>query len=1685
MTSLSRVFSFAVALAVCGWAGVAQAAPHISQEPPPPGWTVDGPHSAVYGWATPGATLTVTAPGGYGAGQADASGLVWATVWQPHGDPLPLNASTPLTVFVDGVPVATLAPLPLQAVLNLPAHTLTGTLMAPPGTPLTLTLGSWNQVAQAGAPSWATQVDAAGAFTVSLPLTLLPTDMLHVTYPITGGWARAAITPQGPFVVQNFSWLAGYAPPGHTLTATVYITQSGAVRHQATTQAQPPYGLFGTDVQAEPGDTVWVTWESGATFSTTLADVHTVTFEAALDRVSGFAPSGATVSATLWRDLGATLDYTQASAVAVNGVFSLTVPTDLRPRDWVDVAVSDANGHAVTIQGGPPYVHVLAAPASEWDCVWGRVDAPGVPFTITAHTPEGVFQRTLPFGSAPGNAVGAPWSACYLVWQAGVWGPIDFVPGTVITLVSPTWSGAVTVGDYALSALPDTDQLTGYAPPGQVRVNFMPWRADSAPVGREEAHLRTITSAFAVTMTADVRPAGEASLIWFDPTTDFAVEPTFSASQIPFVELHTDGVSGRAPTPNETLTATLSAAGGAPLAVGEGDFDDDPFNFRFNFNMDVVQPGHWVTITGSSGWSAGHAMPALDLTLDVAADTLTANGPTDRLWLSYTPLAGDGRETWLPGPTATLPQPVELGDSATLTHQGATGHLASAERRAGEVHRVEMWLNAFGSTWLWGNGAPFSPLTLTTASATYTRTLTAQGAWNLEVQPPLAPGDSFTVTAGAGLYPVVIGIPAPLLVNADSQTDQVTGQIDGWANQMLQVNTDWGEGQEVTTDDAGIFTATLADVPRGGQGHIRWEAPVSGAQVVWHRPFRTADVILMVNYGHDWVETHYPPGHTVWLTVTDALGQLKATATGETAQVAWWSPGDTGFSTNDNVPWNGPAPNLQPGDVVSVSLSNGQASTARIGTLTGVVDVAADAVSVTVSAPWFTGTLDGFCGVWAEGGPGQGGIPVNAQGGTFACTFAPFDVLAGHDIGLEYAEPDGDHIINVVSAPAPHLQVTFNPQGVPASGANYPLRVGYANNGSAPAADTTLTLTLAGATYLTDTSGLPVTVNGNTLTWTLGTLPAAESWYEFEIFLGITAAPAAPVFAEAGLSTSTPYFQGDPWSRLAQWNEVAQTSAASVNVNLSTWTWNPAPGYTTVYAAGVCNHGATASAPATFTLTLPLSTTLVDWWAQATGWEAMTISAGQVVLARPSLPGEACHDVRVRAQVAANAQPGQPLQVSVSLTSTTDNNPNDNTASLNHEVGELHDNLRVDVGWWRGQTVPGADLYYRLTVNNWGNRPMPTVLTFTLPASTTWVQAFDMHTQQPLTPTQIGPVLVWDLGELENGTQRDPVVVVRLAPTAPAGLTLAAHAAVSVPPLEVFADDNTMTWLETVTAPAPNLRVRFRTGWHGDYAGHAWYELMLDNVGTTHATPAQLTVTLPVSVTALGDMDLEWWRTTGWGVDWATHQLTLTWNSLGAGESTWARFNTDFAVPLAYGLHLTHTAQTGSLPGETLTGDNTAHASLLTGPDLAVSLAPNTPTATPGQPFTLTAIFTNGQSVPWWPMQGQVVLTVTLPAGVSFITSTQGNCGGGVLHCERLPDVISGTQLVWYLWTFNPGEGNRLRLGVHISESVAGQAALSWLAEVASTTPADAEADTTNNHLTLAVPVVSPLERLFLPLIRR
>jgi len=254
----------------------------------------------------------------------------------------------------------------------------------------------------------------------------------------------------------------------------------------------------------------------------------------------------------------------------------------------------------------------------------------------------------------------------------------------------------------------------------------------------------------------------------------------------------------------------------------------------------------------------------------------------------------------------------------------------------------------------------------------------------------------------------------------DAYADTVSGTISApwFANQTLQGYAGgWGTPgwAEFTVDldgagEGNYFAHFSDDLEFGSSIDVEYVEPDGDKVINLVSPL---DLVLNVNYGHDWVQGDYETGHTVWITVTESdQSTVKGTAVLTTGVVPGWG-GRTGFSTNWQGWSGGGQPDIVAGDWVYGLADTGYTSTVRMGAINGELDIDADTISGTIDANWFTQTLDANCGVWEDGGPHRQ-FTVDPNGGSYFCDFSSeWDLLPGQDVYVQYQEPDGDWVYNV------------------------------------------------------------------------------------------------------------------------------------------------------------------------------------------------------------------------------------------------------------------------------------------------------------------------------------------------------------------------------------------------------------------------------------------------------------------------------------------------------------------------------------------------------------------------------------------------------------------------------------------------------------------------------------------------
>ena len=339
-----------------------------------------------------------------------------------------------------------------------------------------------------------------------------------------------------------------------------------------------------------------------------------------------------------------------------------------------------------------------------------------------------------------------------------------------------------------------------------------------------------------------------------------------------------------------------------------------------------------------------------------------------------------------------------------------------------EVYDVGVWLNLGVSDWIWGSAIPGSNVTIITPRDTIYAYAdpNCNGCWGLYEPIEINPGDAITVTASAGLHPVDFTVPTPLLSNADSDNEEVWGQIGGWDSQTVAIHGWWEDGdQEVTSDTSGNFSATYDDIPRGGDGYIHFATVEEAADINFIQYFRTPDLILEIRPDYDLIEGQYAPGHTIGLVITDSNDVFKAQAILETTEIEGWD-GRTGFATwMDDECWDPSPPDIVLGDKIYGSVDSGTyQGYIQVGEITGEVNVDTDTISGSVNASWLIptpGMVKVECYGWGapSGAPDKYAIIIPDGADPYTCTWDPlteWDVELNQTIGVAYRDPEGHKV---------------------------------------------------------------------------------------------------------------------------------------------------------------------------------------------------------------------------------------------------------------------------------------------------------------------------------------------------------------------------------------------------------------------------------------------------------------------------------------------------------------------------------------------------------------------------------------------------------------------------------------------------------------------------------------------------
>ncbi len=912
---------------------------------------------------------------------------------------------------------------------------------------------------------------------------------------------------------------------------------------------------------------------------------------------------------------------------------------------------------------------------------------------------------------------------------------------------------------------------------------------------------------------------------------------------------------------------------------------------------------------------------------------------------------------------------------------------------------------------------------------------------------------------------------------ANSITRQVYGQVDSLNEERLDLSVYDYLDTTAQTDSTGHFTRTLPMMARGQQGEVIDRVQDDALNVGYHADFTSPDLLLTVNPSHDWIELTYPVSHTLWLTVTDATGNVKATLTDETQVVPWWGgSNNTGYSTNlDSATWVPGRPDIQAGDWVYGALDNGFTSTLKVGMITGVLDEPNAAIAGTLDAPWLNATLNAQC--WVDNVNGSN-IPFTAasNGGAYECNFAPYVFLPGDTISVEYEEPTHDRVRYVFRVPGPDVAINMWTQGQPAAGSRYLYWLEYRNDGDLPATNVVVTDTLpVTLTYVSDGAPVvPTFPGGNQVVWSLGALPAGATR---RIPLVVEVAAGTP----QGTQLHNAVEISDPDDHNTGNNSQSRDDAVvaldvDLYANVNSQGSQPAPGNDYVYRIDYGNQGGTGSGPVWLTQTLPVSSTYASFWSDDPVWTLASSVGNQLVFTRSMISGSG-GQLYVRLHLDAAVSIGTQLDTWVEIGTSNETGPLDNNTSWPPNTQFVQDprlDVALDNFFESGITVPDYDVTFRMGYHNRGNVPgQSTRITGTLPAGTTFVtstqQVFVYNQWQdvPFAPLSISSgQVVWDLGTLPTGTDGTLRVKLHIDPGTPIGTVLTYTARIATADADSDDRNDQASDFIVVRGPGPNLMVRKNGYWQGD--DRIRYDLQFYNVGTSTISGFVLTDTYPVSTT-LNNYG-EFWNSTSMHDAGARQVVWTVTNQLNAGDSggNWLEVNVDPAI--GKGLWLTNTLDISQSIGEITLADNRAYAVVTTGPDLYVTKTADRATVKPNDLITFTLSFGNQAQRNMDGMLGRVRLFDTLPDGLTYVRATWHDCP----TCTVDPLLNIGQQLIFDFDPLNSGWWNALDVTAQVTSTAQAGDVFVNHASISSNNLADLDPITSNNSASAQTVLTNP-----------
>jgi len=967
---------------------------------------VNGTFDTVAGFATPGATVSITRTRQMSPPESDA-----ATASDTDGSySVSLSAIEPDDVIEvdDGTSVISTTVVTLTATATPWANDIiSGTAPASSD----VAVGVW-QISPLGQWRWHKKTvtsDSFGDYSADFS-EVLDLDRWSFIFPAfadaSGNDNTIYYSPPLASVNKTYNNVWGSATPGAVVTATLKDS-GGAPKETGSATSDPAYGRyqidFGADMQT--GDSVEVT--GGGISATVAVTTLTALADTDADTIAGLSPANSDLIVRGWRWRGERgQPYAPSFDEFVTSTGDGTYTDDLSGRYDLyngyegDVYYSQPDEHKLFVQYHAPSIEVYQT----YDGVWGYVDTANVPVTVTlwSVTDTHKGQTVITSEEIDGE---------FMAWFDG---SVDIVPGDKVEVETASWTNVVTVTELSLGFDVDTDTVSGTGPANTM---VSVWVAGSH--GRFLGEMVVPTDGSG-NFTADFSPQLDiqgGQRIGLGCENEDHNE-NYIWCMVPYLRVNQthDWIQGVG-TPNATVNITVTrgttsftgsttADGSGWFQLGRWDFGAQPLDIQVDDTIEMT----------SDGVSRSLTVMVMSGNPDVDADTISGNidgaSDDDPVRIEIWEEDGGGAETTTDGSgnysTGLGSWDLEAG------HQLGVWYVTDDGDECGiAVSYLQIRAN-ISSDWIDGDTKPNTTVNITVTGGgikgTGDPTSDKDGRYATDVytdgtRADIAIGDTISATADGREASLFIG--GPLTAQANETTGKITGEAP--PNTDLWVDI-WGYGWfDVQSDEFGDYNFDAIGegiVLHAGMGGMVGYRTEEGHQIsvdFW-LPF------MRVNQTHDWVDGRALGSTNVYVTVTRGLDKFLANTTAQAD--GWFNIDRHDFSTEVDI---------QVDDTVEMGC-DGVSRTLTVVAMTGNLDVDANTISGNVA-----GAHDGEpvrIEIWEEGGWGI--EATTDEYGDYSADLSTWGLKSGDTVAVWYILTDGDELGAVFEVPFARVNYTWD-----------------------------------------------------------------------------------------------------------------------------------------------------------------------------------------------------------------------------------------------------------------------------------------------------------------------------------------------------------------------------------------------------------------------------------------------------------------------------------------------------------------------------------------------------------------------------------------------------------------------------------------------------------------------------------